>query len=196
MSRESERFEHHERPLDRVPGLIASLASNDGLERVSARLQLIRMGEFAVPWLTEALRSPHGQVRWEAAKALIDLPSARSIPALIAALEDQDADVRWLAAEALVARQRDAAIAVLAALREHSDSVWVREGAHHVLRALATDSHGDGPDSLQPVLHPVLRSLETSPPDWAADIPVRAAEALEMLRHPWPSQEGRGRAHA
>jgi HEAT repeat protein len=166
-----------------IPKLIDALRSKDGLERVGARQDLVLLGEAAVPALVGALGDREDQVRWEAAKALIDIPSPRATPALVEALGDEDTDVRWLAAEALVARDRQGAIAVLEALLRHSDSVWIREGAHHVL-------HDLGGKSLHPVLQPVLDTLDMMPPDWSALIPVSAAAALQELRSGSRRQDG------
>jgi hypothetical protein len=55
----------------------------------------------------------------------------------VAALEDRAYGVRWLAAVGLVDIGRDALVPLLEALRARSTSVWVQEGAHHVLHDLA-----------------------------------------------------------
>ncbi len=45
--------------------------------------------------------------------------------------------IRWLAAEGLIGLGEAGLRPLLEALVHHSDSAWLREGAHHVLKALA-----------------------------------------------------------
>jgi HEAT repeat protein len=85
-----------------LDGLMAMLASEDGMIRQKARESLVVLGRPAAPSLSRALRhSKSDQIRWEAAKALGAIRDTRSIPSLVKALSDEDSDVSWLAAEAL-----------------------------------------------------------------------------------------------
>ena len=54
---------------DDVPRLIASLASKDGMERQSARNELVSLGSASVSALVNALNDKTKVVRKEAAKA-------------------------------------------------------------------------------------------------------------------------------
>jgi HEAT repeat protein len=71
--------------------------------------------------------------RWEAAKALSEIADPVIAPELVATLEDSSPDIRWLAAEGLIALERAALPSLLQTLMAHSESVWLREGAHHIL---------------------------------------------------------------
>lgn len=62
-------------------------------------------------------------------------------------------DVRWLAAEGLIAIGRPTLIPSLRRLSEKSDSLWLREGAHHV-------PHGINMGNQEEILLPVRNALE------------------------------------
>lgn len=138
----------------------------------AARETLAGMGEAAMPALRAAMRSTDAQFRWEAAKALAEIASPRAAGTLVAALEDRDGSVRWLAAEGLVAIGPPALDPLLHALLRHSESAWLREGAHHVLCRLAHDD-------LRPHLEPIVAALESVIPAIAVLPPV--TEALKLL---------------
>ncbi len=92
-----------------VPGvtpLINDLTCKDVFKCRRARQALVDMGESVVPYLVDALDHRKGWVRWEAAKALGQIPGAAATAALVAALGDRSFDVRWLAAEGLIFRRR------------------------------------------------------------------------------------------
>jgi len=156
-----------------LDSLIAALASHDPVTRQHARQTLVSIGEGAVSPLINALQDREGHVRWEAAKALMDIASPAAAPALVATLRDEDSSIRWLAAEALIALGPDCLDPVLQGTIEHSDSIFMREGAHHVLRELVS-----GP--LAELVSPVLAALEGPAPEDRA--PVAAYESLEALR--------------
>jgi len=158
-----------------IGALVADLASDDGSVRESARLSLVGVGGRAVAALIDALGDPHRQVRWEAAKALEQIASPEAAPALVGALEDKEFSVRWLAAEGLIALESKGLVPLLRALIERSDSVWLREGAHHVLH----DLHNLGGRRLRGVLKPLLAALEDLEP--ALEVPPAAKTVLEVL---------------
>jgi HEAT repeat protein len=153
-----------------IDSLIASLASEDGFERQSARLALVAMGEPALIPLKEALFDTDYQVRWEAAKALGEIREPSTAPALVNALEDADFGVRWLAAEALIGLRRAALSPLLQALAERGQFTMLREGAHHVLRTLCEMG-------LRDKVVPVLKALQGSDPQ--SEVPLAARKALE-----------------
>jgi hypothetical protein len=163
-----------------IKSLIAMLASQDGVERSGAREQLVGIGRPSVSALIGALRSPSRHVRWEAAKALSEIRDPRAAPALVDALQDKRPAVRWLAARALVALGRDALIPLLDCVQRASDSVWMREGAHHVLHTLIRDGVAD--EAI-----PVLEALEDLEPTIGA--PVAAYQVLQQLRGTPPEPE-------
>jgi hypothetical protein len=140
-----------------IPSLIAALSNGDGLMRQRARWALIDIGEPAVPFLIQALADKRERVRWQAAKALSKIGRPAAGPALVRALEDKYFGVRWLAAEGLIALRRQGLVPLLEALVDHSDSAWLREGAHHVLRTLAEEG-------LRAEVSPVVAALEDIEP--------------------------------
>lgn len=171
--------EHHAPPSvpsdpDTINELIATLGDHDGLARQRARYSLVAIGQPAVPALIKALTDPSGQRRWEAAKALGRIRDPSAAPALVRALEDQDFGVRWLAAEGLISLKRAGLPPLLQALAKHPDSVWIREGAHHVCRMLVDHD-------LHDLVAPVMAALDGIEP--VLEAPRAAQAALKMLTH-------------
>lgn len=119
-----------------VETYILDLGSQNSVTRMKARHALIHLGNAAVPSLIVALRSRNELARWEAAKALEEVRSPAAAQALIQALQDSDPGVRWLAGDALIALHQDAIEPILQGLKDHFDSIWLREGALHVLHGL------------------------------------------------------------
>jgi HEAT repeat protein len=152
---------------------ISELASESSFARVDARDHLVSMKEKAVPYLTDALKSKNQWVRWEAAKALSKISDPAASQALIDALEDKMFDVRWIAAEGIIAIGRKALIPLLSALTKSSDSLWLREGAHHVIHDLMRED-------LKAVFGPVLDAIEK--PQGKLAVPLAAEKALDELK--------------
>jgi HEAT repeat protein len=152
---------------------MAALSSKDGMERQHARLALVEIGKPAIPYLIEALKDKHQQVRWEAAKALGSIQDPTAAPALTEALMDECTEVRWLAAEGLIALREEAVVPLLHAMEKHFDSIWLRHGAHHVLHAL------ERYDLLDEKTLQVLDALRSIQP--AVTVPWAAHAALESL---------------
>jgi HEAT repeat protein len=158
-----------------IQSLIGALASRDVLARDRARYTLVQIGQRAVVPLIAALDDADGIVRWEAAQALGQIRDPAAAPALIAALNDQRFDVRWLAARGLIALGRDGIAPLLRSLEQGAwDDVWLREGAHHILRAQI-----GGPLGL--IIAPVVAALEGMEP--SITVPIAAYNALSAL-HP------------
>lgn len=124
-----------------LESLMDTLGSEDGAVRERARRSLIALGKPAVSPLSRALQNSRlAHVRWEAAKALGAIGDPGAIPSLVKALEDCDPDVAWLAAEGLRKFKQVAWPPLLRALvKRGSDSVSLRQGAHHVLRNQKVD---------------------------------------------------------
>jgi HEAT repeat protein len=152
---------------------IAELANKSGFARVDARDYLVSMKEKAVPHLTEALKSDNQWVRWEAAKALAKIGDPAASQSLINALEDKMFDVRWIAAEGIIAIGRKALIPLLSALTKRDDSLWLREGAHHVIHDLMRED-------LKAVFSPILDAIEK--PQGKLAVPLAAETALNELK--------------
>ena len=153
--------------------LITQLGDRNGMQRKHARETLVRMGRPAVDPLIAALSAEKAIVRWEAAKAFTELHATAATPALVKALTDNDCDVRWLAAEALIGSRRSVLAPLFEALMAQADSLELREGAHHVLRALNDDDLAD-------IIDPVLKTLEHCEPELA--VPFSAETALRQLK--------------
>jgi HEAT repeat protein len=151
-----------------IRNLIAALADGDGMARQRARESLADIGKPAVAPLTETLEKSGEQVRWEAAKALSEICDPAAAPAMVRALEDESFGVRWLAAEGLICLGREGLVPLLEALVCCSDSTWLREGAHHVLRILAGED-------LYTEIAPVLTALEDIEPALQVIQPANAA---------------------
>ncbi len=157
--------------------LLATLSSDNSKEREAARKALTRLGAAAVPPLVKLLGSS-GQENcgdhacWEAAKTLATIGDPAAVPALLVALEDANGGTRWLAAEGLIALGRPSVAPLLEALIRRSDSMWLREGAHHILRALAVRR-------VEAITRPVLKALESAEPE--LEVPVAAQAALARL---------------
>ena len=150
---------------------IGLLASNDGMIRQRARKSLVALGKPAVSPLVQSLRnSKLDQVRWEAAKALGEICDAGSIITLVTALEDGNHDVAWVAANALRKLKKTAWLPVLRALlKRGTDSVLLRQGAHHVFRNQKEKGFND-------LLAGLMKALKPSAAPEAASV-----VAYEML---------------
>jgi HEAT repeat protein len=155
-----------------IDSLVAALASPDRATRLTARETLVGLGHPAVNPLIALLDDRHDHVRWEAAKSLADIADPAAAPALVKTLEDREAGVRWLAAEGLIRTRRACLQPLLHALTERPDSVWLRDGARHVLHGLAKMGLAEG-------MAPVLTALEGIEP--AATVPGEARRALDTL---------------
>lgn len=157
-----------------INALIADLNCADGdvIKCQQARRCLVAKGKEAVGPLVEALASRKPWVRWEAAKALGQIGDPAAAQALVKALHDRRFDVRWLAAEGLISLGRDGIIPLLRELIKSSDSVWLRQGAHHVFHDLSS------PDLLK-ILQPVMSALEDIEP--LTVVPLVAKKALDEL---------------
>ncbi|HUI09064.1 MAG TPA: HEAT repeat domain-containing protein [Bacteroidota bacterium] len=156
----------------RPEDLARDLRSDNPVTRERACRALVAMGRTAVPVLMETLAGAVDHARREAARALSRLHDPGSAPAMVAALEDDLPGVRWLAGEGLIALGREGLIPLFRALIAQSDSVRLRQGAHHVVHALAAGEYGSQ-------LAPVLEALEG--PEPISAIPVAAFNALKSL---------------
>lgn len=131
------------------------LRSRDGALRKVARASLVAIGPLAVSPLIECLSADSKAARWEATKALGQIADPSAARALVGVLKDDDFGVRWLAADALTRLGVSGLEPLLGALLENPDSGRLREGTHHVLRALSSEG---GP--LAKVLAPVISALD------------------------------------
>jgi len=156
------------RPAD----LARDLRSDNPVTRERACRALVMIGPAAVPELTAMLTDAVDHARREAARALSRIHDPASAPAMVAALEDDLPGVRWLAGEGLIALGREGLLPLFRALIAQSDSVRLRQGAHHVVHALAAGEYAQQ-------LAAVLEALEG--PEPISAIPVAAFNALKEL---------------
>ena len=155
-----------------ITPLINDLTCKDVYKCRRARQTLVDMGDPAVPYLVDALKSRKLWVRWEAAKALGQIPGPTATNALVDALGNGMFDVRWIAAEGLIPRGREALVPLMRALIEKSDLAWFREGAHHVLFDLSRGGLGR-------LVKPMLEALENV--DSSVEVPLKAKALLETI---------------
>ncbi len=156
-----------------IEKLISQLQSDEGTERQRARKALVRIGKPAVPLLVDLLTHENDLLRWEACKALGSISDPGTAASLVHALSDSSMEIRWLAGEALISLGEDAVNELLRALEINFNSVFLREGAHHVLHALERQKLLD-----KKTLN-VLDSLRYLQP--SISVGVAAKEALESL---------------
>ena len=126
-----------------IDSLIESLRSKDGLIRQKARISLVKIGEPALDALINAFQTKEEPLHWETAKALSQIGTEKAAQPLVDALEDKEFSIRWIAAEGLIHIGAGAVKPLLSALLEHPDSIWLREGAHHVIHDLIERKLGD-----------------------------------------------------
>ena len=159
----------------RLEELIAQLGDRAGGKRQRAREMLVAIGEPAIPPLVALLGSSQVRLRWEAAKALTEIPDPAAIPGLVSLLADPKSDIRWLAAIGLINTGHRSVPHVLQALTERAESKGFRDASHHVLHDLSQRD-----TVLRDILEPVLAVLgETDPVEV---ISSQAEAALRDLR--------------
>ena len=159
---------------DKMAELIIELRSKDGIRRERARKSLVRLGKSAVPTLIGLLSDKNEHMRWEACKALGSIKDPEAAGSLVDALSDRGMEIRWLAAEGLIDLGRSSVIPLLDALELQFDSLFLRQGAHHVLHALQRQRLLDASTLA------VLDSLRSLGPRMAGSL--AAKKALDSLR--------------
>ncbi|MEE3194184.1 MAG: HEAT repeat domain-containing protein, partial [Candidatus Poribacteria bacterium] len=94
-SDDGEQEEEKETQEQEIQQLVRELGDSDGMIRTHATVALSRMGEPAVPALTEALSHQDVGIRWNAVVALNMMgESAKlAVPALIKALKDEHKEI-------------------------------------------------------------------------------------------------------
>ena len=159
--------------LSAISSHLDAIRSSDGTTRENARQALVFSGKQAVNPLIKMLSDANHQTRWEAAKALGEIADPKAASSLVRSLEDKEFDVRWLAAVGLIAIGREALVPLLKALSRRADSIWLREGAHHVLHDLSKKGFLE-------LAAPVLAALEGIDPE--IEVPDPTLAALRKLQ--------------
>jgi len=167
-------------PDKNIQQWITDLGSSNEAERRKARWSLVYEGANAVPDLIQALSNGNQHTRMEVVRIFSQTRDLSAAPALVRALEDEDHDIRWTAMKGLIAFERAGLEPLLEALMKDFDSVWLREGAHHILNVLKKKRYLRQP-SLQ-----VLQALEGVEPE--VTVPWAAEAAWESLFGPGKEQ--------
>ncbi|OGO65814.1 MAG: hypothetical protein A2030_04990 [Chloroflexi bacterium RBG_19FT_COMBO_50_10] len=140
-----------------------------------ARQALICIGKSALPELTNALFGINSQLRWQVIKVLEGIQDISAASALVECLKDENAGVRWAASDALISLSQAAIPPLLEALTHDSDSIWLRQGAHHILHVMKDAGR------LHQAEENVFEALEDVEPSVA--VSWVAEKALEAIRH-------------
>jgi hypothetical protein len=150
-----ERNEHAENdkkyndiPVTLVKLIKASLDTKNVSKKLTARRSIVRMGKTVLPQLNKLLKSEDIKIRHEAAKIIELIANRTSIPVLINLLEDIDFDIRWIAAEGLIKIGRRSIRPLLKSVRDGKNSIFLNEGAHHVLVSLLNENEKRNEKSL------------------------------------------------
>lgn len=129
-------------PVD-IADLVIKLADDNGILRKQARETLVKYGSDVVPYIHLVTATDDIQLRWEASKILEQIGNERSIPILIDLLVDEESDIRWIAAQGLINIGKASVIPLLKQVKHHGDSIYIREGAHHVLWGVFDETERD-----------------------------------------------------
>lgn len=157
--------EHKLQP--KVKNLLNDLMDESTMKRKNARHFLESEGEAVLDDLYVLLRAKNHQLRWEAAKALEDIASPKSMKVFVKMMHDGESEFRWMAAEGLRKIGRESIPAVLKLVEDSGQSPHIRIGAHHVLNALFIDQEKLQYKNLMDALSNSNELGETAPV-WAA----------------------------
>jgi HEAT repeat protein len=155
--------------------LIDKLRSQDGSIRKQARHELVEIGSAAISELAQHIETKKHNFRWEIVKTLEQIADPQSAPYMIKLLEDEEFAIRWLAAEGLIRMGSDAIKPLLEALIHQSDSVFMREGAHHVLYALEDDQLVDARSQIRDLMNHLKKVSSVE------DVPILASRILQSM---------------
>jgi hypothetical protein len=163
-----------------ISELIEALGNPDFLTRQHARLLLVHHEPKSIPALTKALSSFNVNTRWEAVQALGEIRNLETAPLLVDMLMDEDTSVRWAAMESLIRMGRDAMRPILEKFIKNFDSIWLREGVHHILRVFK-DRHELNYQEIklfEKLDEQFIPGFEAS---WTSDQAWAAEKALELI---------------
>ena len=118
----------------KIKSLISQLSNKNRKIRINARESLKLFGHKAVYQLSELLVNKKKLIRWEAVKTLVEISDPHSGSLSLLAIKDEDPGIRWLGAEGLISLGKSGVLTILEGLISNIDSLYVRKGAHHVLK--------------------------------------------------------------
>ena len=171
-SSEHELSPEHEEFLKKMSELIPMLSDKNGLVRQSAREEIVSLGKESVEYLAELIENPKKIMRREAVRALDEIADPDSAPLFLLALEDNDEGVRWIAAIGLIILGKKSIKPLLKTIIEKPDSLFIRKGAHHILRSFS--KIGIGPDT-----ESLIQALNSKEANLSA--PIEAEKILNIL---------------
>jgi HEAT repeat protein len=143
--------------------LIEKYEDNNGLIREKARHSLVNMGTRVVPYLHKLADIDDDTFRWEICKTISEIADENSIDILIKVLKDPNGDIRWIAAEGLIHIGRKSIPSLLREIMHSNDSLFLREGAHHVISKLVYNKDKDRFLSLLDSLESKSETSELAP---------------------------------
>ncbi len=119
-----------------IPDLANDLISKNYLLRKKAREELVEIGDHSLSVLAKLTKHEDETVRWEAVLTIVQIGTRETLDILLNCLEDDEFSIRWLAAQGVVNQGKYAIMPLLRELKNKPDSIFLRHGAHHVLREL------------------------------------------------------------
>jgi len=164
----------------KIPDLIAELGDGDSFRRQRARLLLAQLEPESLPALLDALESPRAEIRREAVSVLGEIHNPETAPALTNMLMDEETSVRWAAMEGLINKGRESLRPILEKFIKHFDSIWLREGVHHILRVLK-DRHELNEREIALFEKLDEQLIPGFEPSWNGQEAWAAEKALELL---------------
>ena len=119
-----------------VKRLLGILCDSDRQKRVEARRELVALGDETLKYVDDYLDHPKHICRWEVLRVVKEIADLKSIPVFLDALDDDKSDIRWIAAEGLIRMGKYSIRPLLNLIKEKYDSVFVLNGAHHIILEL------------------------------------------------------------
>lgn len=116
-----------------VKKLLEILCNDEGQKRKEARRELVALGEETLAYTDNYLNNTKHICRWEVLRVIKEIADLKSIPVFLAALDDDKSDIRWIAAEGLIRMGKYSTKPLLNLVEEKYDSVFVLNGAHHII---------------------------------------------------------------
>ena len=117
--------------------------------------------------LSSRLHDSDPKVRLEIARRLGEAGDAAGTGALVQLLQDESHAVRWAAMNGLIQLDREAVRPLLEALTQDFQSANLRQGVHHVFRALHDQGALNGPETQ--VFHALEGAAPAVQAAWAAN---------------------------
>lgn len=133
---EKERIDNLTDQEEHIFAYISQLGNSDPGIRMEIRKKILNLGKPAIPYLIANLYNRNKLISCEAAQILSVIDGPKTPKTLVLALDSPDLKTRWDATQDLMEYDRAAVIALLRALSSSYSSVWLRQGAQHVLKNL------------------------------------------------------------